>query len=89
MKKDTSPHIQAYYLAWLNKKSPAERLAMAIEQCESVKKIIENRIKSENPFISDVELKVKIFESYYSSDFSKEKLEEIKESIRLYPNLKK
>ena len=88
MKRDTSIHIQEYYKTWLNLKTPAERLAMAIEQCESVQKILENRIKVENPTISNVELKVKLFESYYSSDFSKERIEEIKESIRRYENLK-
>lgn len=89
MKRDTSPEMMAYYTSWMNQKTPLERLSMAIEQCESVRKIIENKIKAENPTISDVELKVKLFESYYSSDFSKERLEDIKESIRRYENCKK
>lgn len=81
---DTPLKIRKLQMAYFLAKSPLERLKMAEEQCESVRKIVENAIFKENQNISKADLKAKIFERYYKNDFSEEQLKEISKSIHNY-----
>lgn len=81
---DTPLEIRKLQIEYFLTKTPLERLQMAEEQCESVRKIIENTIFKENKDISKADLKVKVFERYYKKDFSEEQLKEVSKSIHNY-----
>jgi hypothetical protein len=51
---------------------------------EGVKKIVENSIRLKNPQISEIDLKVELFERFYKNDFSEEKKKDIIRAMREY-----
>lgn len=66
-----------------------ERLQNLFEMTELSRRIIQNRIRSNHPGISDTELQVETFRIFYRSDYDKRTLDQIASSIRDYLNKKR
>ncbi len=83
---DTTIEMRKKQLEIIFSKSPKERFMLGVEIINSVKTIVENSIKLENPGISEIELKIAVFKRYYSKDFSKKELNKIILSMKEYHN---
>jgi hypothetical protein len=75
--RDTSPKMIEKMHEMIQSKSPYERLLMGSSMYHLSKQIVMSSILKDYPDISKKELKLKVFERFYSTDFSKNKLEEI------------
>lgn len=74
---DTPPKITAMMQEMIQKKSPLERLLMASSSYQLSKQIVISSILKDYPDISQKDLRRKIFERYYSCDFTPIQLEKI------------
>ena len=81
---DTPDHIRKLQNEIFLKNSLPRRFELGFQMIESVKKIVENSIRLKNPQISDIDLKVEVFERFYKNDFSEEKKEDIIKAMRQY-----
>lgn len=79
---DTPDHIGKLQNEIFLKNSLSRRFELGFQMIESVKKIVENSIRLKNPQISDIDLKVAVFERFYKNDFSEEKKEDIIKAMR-------
>ena len=61
-----------------------ERLNGLFEMTELSRKIIQNRIKTKTPDISEIELKIELFKTFYRFDFDKETINRIAESMKQF-----
>ncbi|KPL10464.1 MAG: hypothetical protein AMS26_21410 [Bacteroides sp. SM23_62] len=66
-----------------------ERLDGLFEMTDLSRKIIQNRIISKNPKISEADLKVELFKIFYQFDFEKTSLDQIADGIKQYWKEKK
>jgi hypothetical protein len=66
-----------------------ERLDGLFEMTDLSRKIIQNRIISKNPEISEADLKVELFKIFYQFDFEKTSLDQIADGIKQYWKEKK
>ena len=74
---DTYPHIIAKLHEMIQTKTFLERIMMGSSAYQLSKQIVISSILNDHPDISRKELRRKIFERFYSSDFTKEKMEKI------------
>lgn len=81
---DTPDHIRKLQNEIFLKNSLPRRFELGFQMIESVKKIVENSIRLKNPQISDIDLKVEVFERFYKNDFSEEKMEDIIKGFKEY-----
>ena len=81
---DTPDHIRKLQNEIFLKNSLSRRFELGFQMIESVKKIIENSIRSKNPQISTTDLKIEVFKRFYKNDFSEEKMEDIVKGFREY-----
>ena len=60
----------------------SKRLNGLFEMTELSRQILQNRILLRNPEISEIELKVDLFRTFYRFDFDKESIDQIADSMR-------
>ena len=81
---DTSKDILQKQFEIIMSKPLKKRLENLFEMTDLSRKIIENRIVTKNPKISEIELKVELFKVFYKSDFDEHLLQQIADSIKQY-----
>ncbi len=81
---DTPDHIRKLQNEIFLKNSLSRRFELGFQMIEGVKKIVENSIRLKNPQISEIDLKVEVFERFYKNDFSEEKKKDIIKAMREY-----
>jgi hypothetical protein len=59
-----------------------ERLAGIFEMTELSRKIIQNQIMLKQPELTDIEIQIELFKTFYRFDFDKETLNLMAESMR-------
>lgn len=84
---DTTIEMRKKQLEIIFSKTPKERFMLGVEIINSVRTIVENSIKLENPGISEIELKIAVFKRYYSKDFSENELNKIILNMKEYHNI--
>lgn len=68
----------------IHSKPLKERVENMFEMTELSRKIIQNRIRLKTPDISEIELKIETFKTFYRQDFDNETLEQVISSMRCY-----
>ena len=66
-----------------------ERINGLFEMTELSRKIIQNTIITRNPNMSEADVKVELFKTFYRSDFDNNSLNQIAESMKQYWKMKK
>jgi len=72
---DTNPKAQLKLDEMYSQLSPEEKFRKMLSMCRTVREIIESQLPSE---LSEDERRKRLFEIYYSQDFSKEDFEKWK-----------
>ncbi|MEA3451676.1 MAG: hypothetical protein U9Q83_07200 [Bacteroidota bacterium] len=85
---DTPKYIQQKQFEIILAKPLKERLNGLFEMTELSRKIIQNRIKTKNPDISEIDLKIELFKAFYRFDYDKDTLNRIAENMRQFWNRK-
>jgi hypothetical protein len=67
---DTPPDVDQAFLALMMQRSESDRAMMAFEMFDMARALMTADIRARHPGISEVELRVQIFERTYGSDFS-------------------
>jgi hypothetical protein len=81
---DTPRHILQKQFEIIYSKPLKERIAGLFEMTELSRKIILNQLKTNHPELSEIELKIELFKTFYKFDFDKEKLDQIAENMRKF-----
>ena len=81
---DTPEHIRQKQFEIIMAKPLKERLSGLFEMTELSREIIRNRIKAKNPDISEVDLKIELFKTFYRFDFDKKTLDKVAKQMRQY-----
>ncbi len=81
---DTPKHIQKKQFEIIMAKPLKERLLGLFEMTELSREIIRNSIKTKMPNISEIDLHVELFKTFYRFDYDKETLNQIAENIRQF-----
>lgn len=79
---DTAPEVAERYRTLLMRRSGSDRLRMACEMFECARQLMIAHIKAEHPNLTDAELRVKIFERTYGSDFAPDERDRIAARLR-------
>jgi hypothetical protein len=79
---DTPKHIIKKQFEIIYSKPLHERVNSVFEMTELSREIIRNRIKEKNPEISENDLKVELFKTFYRFDFDNDTLNLIAENMR-------
>ncbi len=79
---DTPRNILLKQFEIMNSKTLKEKFECLFELTDLSRTIIQNRIKERNPDISEIELKVELFKTFYRFDFDEVTLNEIANHIR-------
>ena len=66
---DTPPDVDARLTALFMQRSSSDRVRMTCEMFDLARALMIANIKAEDPDITDVELRVRIFERTYGEDF--------------------
>lgn len=81
---DTPKYIQQKQFEIIISKPLKERLNGLFEMTELSRKIIQNRIQTKMPDISEIDLKVELFKAFYRFDYDVETLNGIAENMKQY-----
>lgn len=81
---DTPKYIQQKQFDIIIAKPLKERLNGLFEMTELSRKIIQNRIQTKKPDISEIDLKVELFKVFYRFDYDIETLNRIAESMKQF-----
>ena len=81
---DTPKFIQKKQFEIIASKPLKDRLNGLFEMTELSRKIIRNRIRTKTPDISEIELRIEMFKTFYRSDYDKEALQIIAEQMAYY-----
>ena len=84
MMNDTPTYILQKQFDIINNKPLRERLLNVFDLTELSINIISNQIKSKNPGISDIDLKVELFKIFYKNDFNSEELGIIINEMKIF-----
>ncbi len=79
---DTSLAMHQKQLEIILSKTLEERFMMGFEMIEFVLEMLRRSVKSRNPEISDLELKIAVFRQFYRDDFQESEMQKIIESFR-------
>jgi Rv0078B-related antitoxin len=74
---NTPDHIRKIQNQILRERSPEERGQMAIEMFEMGRLAVKNRLRQQNPTLSEAELKGEIFKCFYRDKFDAVKMAKI------------
>jgi hypothetical protein len=86
--KDTTSEIANKQLEIMLLKSESERFRIGDELNAFGRKVLESSILSENPGMSELDLKIEVFKRCYSSFYSLQELNRIIISIENFDNLR-
>ena len=81
---DTPKHILQKQFEIISSRPLSEKISGLFEMTELSRQIIKNRIKEKNPGISEVDLRIELFKTFYRFDFDKDTLNRIADSMRQY-----
>jgi hypothetical protein len=81
---DTPRYVLQKQFEIIISKPLKERIAGLFEMTELSRKIILNQLKTNNPELSEIELKIKLFKTFYKFDFDTETLNLIAENMRQF-----
>lgn len=79
---DTPPEVDAAFTAMFMQRTEGERAMMAFEMFDLARTLMTADIRARHPRITDVELRVQIFERTYGADFDDVDRARIVERIR-------
>ena len=79
---DTPPDVAATFTALVMRRSEGERAMMAFEMFDLARALMTADIRSRHPLISAAELRVRIFERTYGSEFDESDRARIAQRIR-------
>ena len=79
---DTPQDIAATFAGLLKQRTEGERAVMAFEMFDLARALATSDIRASNPGISDAELRVRIFQRTYGSDFDATEAARITTRIR-------
>lgn len=82
--KDTPPEILQLQRNIIHSKTDRERAMMGVDMIDSVRKIVMNSIRLENPELTEREVVAELFERYYGQEFTQEEVQVIKKGIIQY-----
>ncbi len=85
--KDTPDEIYKIQYEIFMKKSPEERFLLNLDLTEFIREMAKRRILSQNPEISQNELKVKMFEEFYSDVFNEKEIKNITDKLYHFNNI--
>lgn len=68
--KDTPKHISDIQRKIIHSKTDEERSQMGAEMVDTIYEMIRNRIKEEEPELTEKEVTAKVFLRYYQNEFS-------------------
>lgn len=83
---DTPEYILKKQFEIVNSRTQKEKIESLFELTDLSRAIIQNRIKEKYPGISNIELKVELFKTFYRFDFNQATLNEIANHFRLLDN---
>ena len=81
---DTPYEILKKQFEIINAMPFSKRLELAFDLTDLSREIIRNRIKEREPDISESDLNVELFKTFYRFDFEEKELNAIAEHLRLY-----
>lgn len=84
---DTIPEITRKQLEIFLSKSESERFRIGDDFCVFGRMLLENSIRTENPGMSEIDIRIEVFRRCYSSFFSPDELNRIIVSMRAYLEL--
>jgi hypothetical protein len=89
MMTDTPDFIYQKQFEIIFSKPIKERFLMGFDMIESVRSMVENSIRRENPTMSALDVRIAVFKRYYVNDFSPTQLEKIATAFAAYltPNV--
>jgi hypothetical protein len=79
---DTPPDVDRMFTTLMMRRSESDRAMMAFEMFDLARVLMTADIRARHPGISDVELRVQIFERTYGADFDAATLAKIAKRIR-------
>lgn len=79
---DTSSEMLKKQFEIVAMKTMEERINGLFEMTELSRQIIQNRIISANPEITDIELRIETFKTFYHQDFNGETMRKIVSSMK-------
>ncbi len=79
---DTPPEVDRMFTTLMMRRSEGDRAMMAFEMFDLARTLMTADIRSRDPGISDVELRVQIFERTYGTDFEAVDRVKVVERIR-------
>ncbi len=79
---DTPKHILQKQFEIVMARPLSVRISEIFDLTELSRQIISNRIREKFPDISEIELKIELFKTFYRFDFDKETLEKIAVNMR-------
>lgn len=82
--RDTPPAVEAMYRELLMRRSPAERVRMAVSMHDAARAIIRAGIP-DDCWETEVDLRLEVFRRFYRQDFSPEEMDRIVEGLRHHP----
>ena len=82
---DTPPEVDRMFTTLMMRRSEGDRALMAFEMCDLARVLMTADIRARHPGISDVELRVQIFERTYGADFDAANRQRVIEHIRTVP----
>ena len=80
--KDTLNDTELAFARRFAAVTPLDRLRMVSEMFESAKRLIAASVRSAEPEISEMELRVRIFDRLYADDFDEATKDRLRASIR-------
>jgi hypothetical protein len=81
---DTPKYILQKQFEIIYAKPLKEKIAGLFEMTELSRKIILNQLRIKNPNLSEIDLKIELFNAFYKFDFDKETLNKIAENMRQF-----
>ncbi len=81
---DTPEEIRKMQFQVINSKPLKERVKMMTDMTDFSRKLIENQIRRKNPGITDNELQLEVFKTFYKNDFDAPMMTKIIENYREY-----
>lgn len=85
---DTPKHILQKQYEIIAKLPLHERLIQVFDLTELSREMIKDRIKAENPMISEADLHIELFKVFYRNDFDTETLNQITGEMKKFLNRK-
>lgn len=79
---DTPKHVLQKQFGIMYSKPLKDKIRNLFEMTELSRSIILNQLRLRNPHLSEVELKIEVFKTFYRSDFDEETLHKITSEMK-------